>query len=91
MYPLSAKSFPKSRSVNFLFYTGACGQLSENLPSEATFHTYRYGKKQSDTRTYRYKMDSEGYPVSVEIDGEGEARYSSFPVKMLITWGQSNN
>lgn len=89
--PFTEMDFLDCLFENGLFYTGACGQLSENLPSQAIFHTYWYEKKQSYTRTYSYIMDSEGYPVSVEIDGEREVTYYDSPVKMSITWGQSKN
>lgn len=67
-----------------LFYTGACGVLSQNLPDKAKFWNKYYGEA---IRTYKYQLDSFGYPVSVSIDGEGyDYDFYGYPVNIAITW-----
>lgn len=67
---------------NALFYTGACGKLSNNLPEKATLTDWNNGKH---TRTYNYQFDSKGYPIAVIIHGEDSDLYG-YPVSLQITW-----
>lgn len=67
-----------------LFYTGACGILSQNLPSSATFVN---SSNEKGSRTYTYQIDSSGYPVNVTINGEGyDSDFYGYPVNMAVTW-----
>lgn len=67
-----------------IFYTGTCGELSAKLPASA-----KYINSHGDigSRTYEYRTDSSGYPISIYINGNGyNYDFNEYPVHMTITW-----
>lgn len=82
--PLTENNFLDVVDERSLFYTGACGKLSRNLPATATFYSHNHiiGK-----RTYEYKTNGEQI-TSVIIDGydnDSEPLYD-YPYMLILTW-----
>lgn len=81
--PLTENDFLDTVEEHALFYTGACGELSKNLPASATF--YDKNGKSTGTRTYEYKMNG-GKIASVVIGGNHEDSSYAYPISLKFTW-----
>lgn len=72
-----------------LFYTGACGPLSENLPSQVV---YKINGVVYYTNSFQYTVDSSGYPIKATlltdcddmVGAWGEGLYG--PMYLEFTW-----
>lgn len=81
--PLSENDFLDCVYERALFYTGACGTLSKNLPASATFYDSEGNNR--GTRTYEYKT-SGGRVSSVVLGGNHDDDSYDYPLAMTFTW-----
>ena len=90
--PLTENGFLDNDYSMAIFYTGACGKLSKNLPATAKFYIQNHNSSDLSLvlygeRTYEYKTSGEQI-TSVIIDGyENDNKpYIKYPVMLALTW-----
>ena len=74
--PLGDNDFLDCLDEGALFYTGACGPLSENLPSQVV---YKKNGVVFYTNSFQYIVDSSGYPIDALLSTDRD--------DMVRQWG----